>query len=331
MADIGTLMAENDSDHERRPVFYTCEECGRKFTKLALEVHKKSCSEDENCSCKVCKSSNLNHLETKTGKCVSNPETSAEKLENNFREPFRDLKVSSSQNIQNSSDHENAKVKLPTSNTVINNHSHSTEPLFAEGTEISPSEKDQERTVLTDSLESCHNGEPCNRKLFCIFCEKHVLWISFGYHALTHCSKNENNDITCLACNETRSSTVLFLMHFHAHTMSHPVCCADCICSHPRCIEIMTRQPLKNAPDNLCYICQKSYLDFCLLITHMEQHIKTITKSLLLRQINNIQYYTTSPQGDGSIICSKCYKSFADLATLFNHVCVNSPIYLMFV
>lgn len=39
----------------QRPLFYSCPDCGRKFTKRALEIHKQSCSETENCQCVVCK------------------------------------------------------------------------------------------------------------------------------------------------------------------------------------------------------------------------------------------------------------------------------------
>lgn len=38
-----------------RPLFYSCLDCGRKFTKRALEIHKQSCSETENCQCGACK------------------------------------------------------------------------------------------------------------------------------------------------------------------------------------------------------------------------------------------------------------------------------------
>ncbi|XP_035232047.1 zinc finger protein 708-like [Stegodyphus dumicola] len=39
----------------QRPEFFPCSECGRKFTKRALEVHKNSCSEKDDCQCVVCK------------------------------------------------------------------------------------------------------------------------------------------------------------------------------------------------------------------------------------------------------------------------------------
>ncbi|KAG8195620.1 hypothetical protein JTE90_017914 [Oedothorax gibbosus] len=59
---MGSATAEDCSENKagallqvQRPVFYSCSACGLKFTKRALEIHKKQCSENENCSCAVCK------------------------------------------------------------------------------------------------------------------------------------------------------------------------------------------------------------------------------------------------------------------------------------
>ncbi|GFR06226.1 zinc finger protein 85 [Trichonephila clavata] len=159
---MGMANSENDVNNAQmqRPKFYPCSDCGRKFTKLALEVHKKSYTEDENCSCKVCKPIKNNCLQTKTGKPVLlNPEESAEKEESNFR----DLGVLSS---QNSSNHENTKTfpsNLPISYNQCNGIESSSKKNI-EDSEKSPGMKQKtlkrKRVVCTDSLENSHDGNP---------------------------------------------------------------------------------------------------------------------------------------------------------------------------
>ncbi|GFS42759.1 zinc finger protein 85 [Nephila pilipes] len=342
---MGTATSENDTDKQKnevqiqRPEFYPCNDCGRKFTKLALEVHKKSCSEDKNCSCKVCKSSNNNSLKKSVGTCaLLNSEADVEKKESNFREQFRDLGISLNKNIQNSVDHEHAKVKLPSSNTVVNNHLCITEPSFEEGTEesclkspVSKRKKKRKKLLISDSLENCHDGEPCNRKLFCDFCEQHVFWESVGNHAFTHSIKSEDNTIICLACDEKRSSPTYFLMHFHTHMVAHPDC-SECVCIHPGCIDLMTvpfSEHCYAETDHRCYICQKSYNQFSSLVTHVKQHTKEMPFSCQdcrrsFRQIGNFQRHMTTHRGDRPYKCPKCNKSFADPATLRNHMRVHT-------
>ncbi|GFY61051.1 zinc finger protein 85 [Trichonephila inaurata madagascariensis] len=340
---MGTANSENDASHQKntvqihRPEFYTCNDCGQKFTKLALEVHKKSCSEDENCSCKVCKSININCLQTKTGTCmVLNPETSSEKRESNFRDHFRDLSVSSS---GNSSDHEDIKISSP--KLIINdNQLNMTESSLEEDTEESleksPVMKSKnlkrKRIVFTDSLENCHDGEPCNRKLFCNSCKKHVFWESVGSHAFTHSIKREDNHLICLVCDETRSSLTLFLMHFTSHMIAHPDC-SECVCNHPNCVGLMKvpffEHCYAGTTDHRCYICLKSFSQFTSLITHMKQHTKDMPYSCeectrSFRQIGNLQRHMTTHRGDRPYKCRKCCKSFADPATLRNHTRVHT-------
>ncbi|GFY57612.1 hypothetical protein TNIN_28731 [Trichonephila inaurata madagascariensis] len=61
---------ENDASQQannvplQRPEFYPCPHCHNMFTERALEVHKKSCSEDEKCNCTVCKLTKNNCLLT---------------------------------------------------------------------------------------------------------------------------------------------------------------------------------------------------------------------------------------------------------------------------
>ncbi|GFX38204.1 zinc finger protein 85 [Trichonephila clavipes] len=293
MVDMGMANYESDVNQQannaqmQRPKFYPCSDCGRKFTKLALEVHKKSCSEDENCSCKVCKSINNNCLQTKAGKSVLlNPEESPEKEENNFR----DLGVLSS---QNSSNHENTKT-FPSNSVISDNQCNGIESSSKKDTEESlekspgmkPKTLKRKRVVFTDSLENSHNGEPCTRKLFCGFCKQHVPWDTTANHAFSHCNVNENNHLECLACKETRSTAILFLMHFHTHFLTHPSDCSECICSHPRCFDLMKTPFFVNPcagssyhSSIRCYICIKSFPKFESLISHMTHHIKLLTYS----------------------------------------------------
>ncbi|GFX38188.1 zinc finger protein 112 [Trichonephila clavipes] len=326
---MGTTNSENDASQQKntvqlqRPEFYPCNDCGRKFTKLALEVHKKSCSEDENCSCKVCKSNNFNHFQTKTEKSVLNPETSAKREEGNFRGHFCDLGVLSS---QNSSDHESN-----------NDQCSSFESSLEENTEESFEKSITKRKILkqakfTDSLEYCHDGEPCNRKLFCNSCKKHVFWESVGNHAFTHSIKREDNHLICLACNETRSSSMLFVMHFNAHMMTHPNC-SECECNYPSCVnwgEIQfSEHCYAGTTDHPCYICRKSFSQFTSLITHMKQHTKEMPYSCeecsrSFRQIGSLQRHMTIHRGNRPYKCPKCSNSFADPATLRNHARVHT-------
>lgn len=59
---MGSATAEESSENSadsplqmQRPLFYSCPQCGLKFTKRALDIHKRQCTESENCSCPVCK------------------------------------------------------------------------------------------------------------------------------------------------------------------------------------------------------------------------------------------------------------------------------------
>ncbi|GFY57610.1 zinc finger protein 85 [Trichonephila inaurata madagascariensis] len=169
------------------------------------------------------------------------------------------------------------------------NETESSSKKDTEESEKSPGMKPKilkrKRVVFTDSLENSHNGEPCNRKLFCGFCKKHVPWESTANHAFSHCNVNENNHLECLACKETRSTAILFLMHFHMHFLAHPSDCSECICSHPRCFDLMKTPFFVNPSAGTyhssihCYICIKSFPKFESLITHMTHHIKLLTYS----------------------------------------------------
>ncbi|GFS42765.1 zinc finger protein 85 [Nephila pilipes] len=319
----------------QRPEFYPCNECGQKFTKLALEVHKKSCSEDENCSCKVCKSSKINYFQTRTARSVVlNVEANTGKKERSVREHFRDLGLLSSQNIQKSSDHENAKISSLNDNQFNTNKPSfegGTDEPFENSTVIKIKSLKPKRTIFTDSLENCHDGDACNRKFFCGFCQQHIFWESTGNHALTHSVKSENNHLICLACNETCSSPTLFVLHFHAHLVVH-LDCSECVCNHPGCVDLKKVSFSEHCyafSNNHCYICQKSYPQLPSLFTHMKQHTRELPFfctdcSRSFRQISNFQRHLTTHRGVRPYLCPKCHKSFADPATLRNHARVHT-------
>ncbi|GFT11242.1 zinc finger protein 85 [Nephila pilipes] len=245
MSEVGTMNSENRDEPTnhfpmQRPKFYECTECKNKFTKLALEVHKMTCTEQKGCSCKVC-------METEV-QIISRKHAGKEGID--VGEPLRDL---GNYLHNNSSNHENTIV-MKCKNTRKRTYSD---------------------TYKEHSLEDSHNGHPCNRKLYCCDCKMHIFWKSVVNHAFTHSITKENNSLTCTAlnnhsiCNAIFSSSELFLMHFYSHTVDHLIC-LECVCNH--CVELSRRHSELSSPQ--CYICEETYGEFSSLVTHMEQHIK---------------------------------------------------------
>lgn len=265
---MGTASSENVVNGHLpydRPKVYPCVDCGNgyEFTKLALEVHKRKCSHQESCICDVCSYKHpvqqqkrypvMMPIIFKNVNFISN--VSNKRLK--FFEKFLTVRTETSANDSEL----NHKKQSPSSVslTLKDSESKAPEGIFEssdswENSHSDDSQLNRNRRLLyikpvslvgsksklskvksaesSDSLENNHDGDPCNRKLFCVICSDHIFWESFGTHVLQHSIKIENCNLICPQCNQTFRSPNLYLMHFPFHLDEHD--CTQCRCNHPK-------------------------------------------------------------------------------------------------
>ncbi|XP_054710990.1 gastrula zinc finger protein XlCGF57.1-like [Uloborus diversus] len=320
----------------QRPKFYPCPACGRKFTQRALEIHQISCSEREDCSCIACNITKQgvwdgDDLEEECSfELRINGSSSCGNSEKVRHEDHTDqLLVKKTKDDSKVESLESRKIDDPPADMEVLANSENKYVLLWSDTAA------HQRAVnikLHASTED-HEGDACNRKLFCCVCKEHVFWESYGLHVLQHCKVTENKYVTCPECSTTYSKPTLFLIHFYIHVSTHPLDCPECRCSYPKCIDATNRAIVEHcyaesAPFH-CYICLKHFGHCQTVVNHMRLHSKEMPFvckecNRSFRQIGNLQRHMTTHRGERPHKCPNCFRSFADPATLRNHVRVHT-------
>ncbi|GBO21931.1 Zinc finger protein 726 [Araneus ventricosus] len=358
---MGTASSENVVNGHLpydRPKVYPCADCGNgyEFTKLALEVHKRKCSHQESCICNVCSYKHpvqqqkrypvMMPIIFKNVNFISN--VSNKRLK--FFEKFLTVRTETS---ANDSELNHKKQSSPSvSLTLKDSESKAPEGIFEssdswENSHSDDSQLNRNRRLLyikpvslvgsksklskaksaesSDSLENNHDGDPCNRKLFCVICSDHIFWESFGTHVLQHSIKIENCNLICPQCNQTFRSPNLYLMHFPFHLDEHD--CTQCRCNHPKCSNESAVPSVEHsyAGEGICYICLKTFDGSQSVLTHLKQHCKEYPFtceecSRSFRQTGNLQRHLLAHRGEKPHKCPQCGTGFSDPATLRNHV-----------
>ncbi|GIY43807.1 hypothetical protein CEXT_615451 [Caerostris extrusa] len=225
---MGTATLEISSDNEinenahKPPEFYPCDECGRMFTKLALRIHKRYCTENiEHCICFVC---HLTRLRLRTGDIVAfNSSKNGQNdvyrkyLVDRLKQTLNENKVEDTQK-KNSNNAE--KRILPWNENISYLH-------ISPKIDVSSENISEEKAVFNNNntkyfLKSGHGCNSCSRKLFCNFCKEHVYWHLYGLHILRHTKKIEGDQIVCPECSALHSSAAYFLSHYYSHINLHP-------------------------------------------------------------------------------------------------------------
>ncbi|XP_071038912.1 gastrula zinc finger protein XlCGF57.1 [Parasteatoda tepidariorum] len=297
-----------------RPERFPCSECGRLFTKLGLDYHKKTCTEREDCQCTVCTISRTSSQNIASLNNVLLNNVSGENFQEQDVEPTCSNDSSIFDNELESDDEE----------SLLENGSNS-----VESTEKI---KDNSQIVaeVGDFVDD-HGGVQCSRKLYCNVCFNHIYWESYGVHILQHCSKLENDFVQCPECVKNFSRKTLLLMHYFIHFSAHPLDCLECRCNYEHCIDVTTQTVADHcyAETFKCYICLKIFSHEQSIVNHMRLHSKEMPFTCTeckrsFRQIGNLQRHMTTHRGERPFQCQDCDKSFADPATLRNHMRVHT-------
>lgn len=333
-----------------RPDVFPCSDCGRYFTPLAMTVHKRTCSENENCECSACKSSikkiKLNSTESPLLKTtlVNSIKSDHHQLTN---EKVHDVTNAVSDNcLSLNCVAKNSKVKESECEDVsdmkgcdpeverIALHDHE----YVSFKTVSPENVDALSDNSNDIMKINQSTKlklkvdhDCDRKLFCRYCNSHIFWESFGLHIIQHCEQTEEKLLKCPECSRTFTQPALYLTHYLIHNSDHSVFCTDCRCSHDSCI-FTERATEPNFADNYphhCYICLSHFSHPQTVINHMRLHSKEMPFGCTVcnrafRQIGNLQRHMTTHRGDRPYKCPNCPSSFADPATLRNHERVHT-------
>ncbi|GIY61554.1 hypothetical protein CDAR_3161 [Caerostris darwini] len=281
------------------PTFYSCDRCTRRFTKAALEIHKRVCTEKENCACSACV------------KYLGNKKTITE--------------IANGVNL--------VKNENATDENLVKKENVSNIPSF-QRTEKKCKPSNNSKSIIFKSVHLQHNEKNCTRKIFCAACELHVSWQYFGVHALQHSIKSNDNKIICSQCSNAYQSPIVFLLHFYQHTLSaHQNECAQCHCESPNCFNLASLPSEEHSyaerTEKYCFICMKLFGDQKQMITHMRVHSQEEPFSCsecqgTFRLKNLLQRHLARHCGKRPHECTSCGKRFADLATLRNHIRIHT-------
>lgn len=323
----------------KRPDFYPCTDCGRKFTVRALQIHKRSCSETDDCICLVCKTS------VKKKKCTekniflldSISDNARFDAKKNVKPRLHDLLTGKIHNGKHNNFNDGkpnvisfslvdencyAIDKIVAETKSLNGHCSS--PVTTNENTVSddhkyvsaPSESSNDSLPVPNQSENSpnnssqmpkqndkyddHDGE-CNRKLFCTVCNEHIFWESFGQHVIQHCKIVENNYLKCPDCDKSYSKPALFLIHFFVHVSCHPLDCSDCQCANPECLH-----DTNPAMAEHCYA--ESIPFHCYICLNHFSHGQTI--------VNHMRLHSK----EMPFTCTECKRSFRQIGNLQRHM-----------
>lgn len=343
---MGSLSVQTNTDdfsedmcfevvRPKRPKFFACGTCNRYFTTRAMQVHKRTCLETEDCRCFACR------CDSKRRKFDNLVNIEAIAFENNVkrRDPEkRKIKVTPKmrEHIKdNNVDHGNLlSFKLLEENDFDTNENYASEARKSTSPSSETSENSDVQAIESFCEVKIKVDHECDRKLFCCFCDQHFFWELFGSHIIEHCHTIQNNFLKCPNedCDRSFSQPALFLTHYLIHNSNHPLECSDCKCNDPTCGKSnSTKNDHCDADTDLfhCYICLASFNHPQTVINHMRLHskerpFKCTECNRSFRQVGNLQRHITTHRGDRPYNCPECSKSFADPATLRNHERVHT-------
>ncbi|XP_055942202.1 zinc finger protein 208-like [Argiope bruennichi] len=363
MIALKTVMGSTTSENEvnehlpcDKPKVYPCNDCGKgyEFTKLALLAHKRKCSHRESCICFVCSYNrpvhkrmpeflpiifqNLNfisNISNKRAKLFENRvtiQTGNSAIDSEIKHVKQSsadvsvaLKGSETKGPEGKSESSDSWENSQSDDSQLNQNK---KLLYVKPVSVVGSKNKLSKgklSEISDSFENNHDGEPCNRKIYCIICDKHIFWESFGTHVLQHSIKIENSHLICPQCNQTFRSPNLYLMHFPSHLDDHD--CLDCHCDHPKCFKRSAVPSAEHsyAGEGICYICLKNFNGSPSVLSHLKQHCKECPFtcdecSRSFRQTGNLQRHLLAHRGEKPHKCPQCGTGFSDPATLRNHV-----------
>lgn len=326
-ADNQNIVAKvRNQPKMRRPTFYPCAECGRKFTLRALQIHKSSCSEKADCSCVACRSSSQEKC-SMIESSDDDAETSVVPLSDSANIPVQNHSVLNSPvlNIEPNV-FENLVVPLDTS---TKNHATNNDSGCDFYVKLEPS-NELEVTLGINDPQMVPDVYSSRNERFVLFSSNNNNGIT-----LDHCPINQEIGNSTLNTENVVQLTEEYKSHTHASVCSRNIFCNVCN-THVHWakfgIHIIDHSMVLENGHFKCPLCPNSYRSSSLLLIHFYSHMFHLEcKSCRCQSsdcpVPNLHLFDDHGYAESAFGCYICLKKFARSRTILSHMQIHSKEY----